>query len=82
MFKSKPLFSSNLREYLNEFGAVIFTTDGKILHYKIYDVKGLGRKKITIQPHIVKDKHILGIANKKKKNGKNFMFLNFDCKFF
>lgn len=47
MPKSKPLFSSNLRKYFNEFGADICNTDGKILYFKICVIRKL--RKINVR---------------------------------
>ena len=64
MPKSKPLFSSTLRKYVNEFGADIFSTDGTILYCKVCEVRVSAEKKFTIQQHVATNKHIVGVQKK------------------
>jgi hypothetical protein len=69
MPKSKPLFSSTLPKYVNEFAANIFSTDGTILYCKIYEVRVSAEKKIydTTTRRKVSNKHIIGVKKKKDK---------------
>ena len=67
MPKSKPLFSSKLRKYVNEFGGDIFSTDGTILFCKVCEVRVSAEKKFTIQQHVASNKHIIGVQKKNDK---------------
>jgi Protein of unknown function (DUF 659) len=67
MPKSKPLFSSTLRKYVNEFGGDIFSTDGTILYCKVCEVRVSAEKKFTIQQHVASNKHIVGVQKKNDK---------------
>jgi hypothetical protein len=68
MPKVKPSSSLRLREYINEFGDDVFSTDGKILFCKICSVKVASEKKITITQHLSRDKHVKGLEMNKAKN--------------
>ncbi|KAF0706537.1 CGG triplet repeat-binding protein 1, partial [Aphis craccivora] len=55
MPKSKPLFSSTLQKYVNEFGADIFSTDVTILYCKVCEVRVSEKsKQFSIQQHVAK----------------------------
>lgn len=67
MPKIKESTSSRLSGYVNEFGRDVFTIDGTILLCKICNIKVAAEKKILIQQHISREKHINGLKLMKKK---------------
>lgn len=67
MPKIKSSTSSRLRDYVNEFGKDVFTTDGTILLCKICNIKVAAEKKFSIQQHISRVKHINALTSMKNK---------------
>jgi len=70
--KHKKSLACRLRAYVSEFGDNIFTTDGTVLYCTICNIKVSAEKKFTVNQHVARGKHILGI---KKKNQQKYLQL-------
>lgn len=67
MPKHKKSLACRLRAYVSEFGDNIFTTDGTVLYCTICNIKVSAEKKFTVNQHVARDKHILGIEKKNQQ---------------
>jgi len=57
---------TRLNPFVNKFGNNVFSTDGTVLFYEIYEVKVATDKKFIIEQHISRIKYINGVELKKK----------------
>jgi len=67
MPKHKKSLACRLRTYVSEFGDNIFTTVGTVFYFTICNIKVSAEKKFTVNQHVTRDKHILGIEKKINK---------------
>lgn len=58
---------SQLNNYVSEFGSDVFSTDGKILDYKIWDIKCGSAKWFNVTQHLTIGKN-LKLGAQKEKN--------------
>lgn len=66
MPKVKVSLSSQLNNYVSEFGPEVFSTDGKILYCKICDIKCGSAKRFNVTQHLATGKHLKLVAQKQK----------------
>jgi len=66
MPKVKQHLSSRLNCFVSEFGARMFSTDGKVLYCNYCDVKVGSEKRFNVTQHINTDKHKNSVKRKEK----------------
>ncbi|XP_022180013.1 uncharacterized protein LOC111040403 [Myzus persicae] len=66
MPKVKVSLSSQLNNYVSEFGPEVFSTDGKILYCKICDIKCGSAKRFNVTQHLTTGKHLKLVAQREK----------------
>jgi len=59
--------SSQLNNYVSEFGPEMFSTVGKILHRKIFYIKCGSAKRFNVTQHLTTEKHQKLVVRKKKR---------------
>ncbi|KAL4154240.1 hypothetical protein QTP88_002065 [Uroleucon formosanum] len=64
MPKVKPIKSAILKNYVSEFGDVIFSSDGSIVFCKMYEMQICADKRYIVTQHLKTDKHSRAVNKK------------------